>query len=459
MSSPSSLRRWQWITGGSLFSGYAAYYICRSNLSVATPLLLAEYADRGLNKEGMGLIASAGVATYAIGKIINGLLSDRLGGRPLFLGGLFASVVCTAIFAVSGNLWSLAGVGVFATIWAVNRLFQSCGWVALVNIASRWFPLSRHATIMAFLSCSFLAGDAAARAYLGGVIRLGETRPMFSYLNDWRSVFWVAGGTSLLIGVVLVRLLKPTPSHVGAQEPQANPANLYGEDGQTSQQVPLKQLLAPLFRSPLFWTVCLTNFGLTLIRETFNFWTPTYLNEVAQLPPGLAATASLSFPLVGAISALLAGVLSDRFAGRHGRIMVPSLCGLTVALVLLGTVDLAGRPLAAVLLLSLVSFFLLGPYSYLSGVMALDIGGKQASGTVSGLSDAAGYGGAILSGYAVGVLAEHYGWHIAFLGLAGVSLFALATAVAYWRLNERLLDRAAVPTLPPDTLPTDDQDL
>ena len=81
MSSNPNLKRWQWITAGSLFTGYAAYYICRSNLSVATPLLLAEYADRGLTKEGMGLIASAGVATYAIGKVINGLLADRLGGR------------------------------------------------------------------------------------------------------------------------------------------------------------------------------------------------------------------------------------------------------------------------------------------------------------------------------------------------------------------------------------------
>ena len=459
MVTPSSLRRWQWITASSLFSGYAAYYICRANLSVATPLLLAEYADRGLNKEGMGLIASAGVATYAIGKIINGLLSDRLGGRHLFLGGLFASVVCTGVFAVSGNLWSLAGVAVFATVWAANRLFQSCGWVALVNIASRWFPLSRHATIMAFLSCSFLVGDAVARAYLGGVIRLGETSPTLSYLNDWRAVFWIAGGTTLLIGFTLVRLLKPDPSYVGAVEPEANPVNLYADDGQKPQRKSLRRMLAPLARSPLFWTVCLTNFGLTLIRETFNFWTPTYLNEVAQLPPGLAATASLSFPLVGAISAILAGVLSDRFSGRHGRIMVPSICGLIVALTLLGTVDLTGKPLAAVLLLCFVSFFLLGPYSYLSGVMALDIGGKQASGTVSGLSDSAGYGGAILSGYTVGLLAERYGWNTAFLGLAGVSLFALATAVIYWRLNERQLSRATAQTTAVHTPPTDAEDL
>ena len=91
--------------------------------------------------------------------------------------------------------------------------------------------------------------------------------------------------------------------------------------------------------------------------------------------------------------------------------------------------------------------------------MALDIGGKQASGTVSGLSDSAGYGGAILSGYTVGLLAERYGWNTAFLGLAGVSLFALATAVIYWRLNERQLDRATAQTGPLHTSPTDTENL
>jgi len=442
VNSTPSLKRWQWITAGSLFSGYAAYYICRSNLSVATPLLLAEYGDRGLTKEGMGLIASAGVATYAIGKVINGLLADRFGGRPLFLGGLFASVLCTVAFALSGNLWTLAGIGAFVGIWALNRLFQSTGWVALVNIASRWFPVSRHATVMAFLSCSFLAGDAASRAFLGTVIRLGETQPLLAPLNDWRAVFWIAAGTALVVGLALVRVLKPDPSHIGAAEPLANSGNIYGKNPQQTSRVPLRQLLGPLARSPLFWTVCLTNFGLTLIRETFNFWSPTFLSEEAKLSPGQAAAASLCFPLVGAVSALLAGVLSDRLRGRHGRIMVPSICGLIIALVLLGTVDLTGRPVPAVLLLCLVSFFLMGPYSYLSGVMALDIGGKQASGTVSGISDAAGYGGAILSGYAIGVLAENYGWGTAFLCLGGVAVLALGAAIAYWRLSERQLDRA-----------------
>ena len=440
MSSNPNPKRWQWITAGSLFTGYAAYYICRSNLSVATPLLLAEYADRGLTKEGMGLIASAGVATYALGKVVNGLLADRIGGRPLFLFGLFASIVCTIIFALSGNLWTIAGVGVFAAVWAANRLFQSTGWVALVNIASRWFPVSRHATVMAFLSCSFLAGDAATRAYLGGVIRLGETQPDLSFLTDWRAVFLIAAATSMLIGLGLTRLLKPTPAHVGLAEPSANPTNIYGDTSQSNTRIPFTQLLRPLMRSPIFWTVCLTNFSLTLIRETFNFWTPTFLAEEALLSPGQAAAASLSFPLVGAASAMIAGVLSDRLGGRHGRVMVPSVCGLIISLGLLGTINLSGRPLMAISLVCMVSFFLLGPYSYLSGVMALDIGGKHASGTVSGLSDAAGYGGAILSGYTIGILAERFGWNTAFLGLCAIALLGLFSAICYWRLNERLLN-------------------
>ena len=40
----AKLNRWQYITMGTLFTGYAGYYICRSNFSVATPLILQEFA-------------------------------------------------------------------------------------------------------------------------------------------------------------------------------------------------------------------------------------------------------------------------------------------------------------------------------------------------------------------------------------------------------------------------------
>src|SRR5262249_10250733 len=92
--------RWQRITLVTLFVGYAGYYVCRSNLSVVTPLLLQDASGTGLRKEDVGLIASVGVFLYALGKVSNGLLADFLGGKILFLGGMAASVVCTILFGL-----------------------------------------------------------------------------------------------------------------------------------------------------------------------------------------------------------------------------------------------------------------------------------------------------------------------------------------------------------------------
>ncbi|MFP6763218.1 MAG: hypothetical protein VB858_06360, partial [Planctomycetaceae bacterium] len=101
--------------------------------------------------------------------------------------------------------------------------------------------------------------------------------------------------------------------------------------------------------------------------------------------------------------------------------------------------DLTGRPVLALVLISAVSFFLIAPYSYLSGVMALDLGGKRGSATVAGLSDSAGYLGAILSGQAVGLIAERYGWGHAFGALSGVCALTTITAVIYMVWHEKTL--------------------
>ena len=73
--SPETVRlnRWQIITISTLFTGYAGYYICRSNLSIAAPLLLDEYGSEGLTKEHIGFVSSVGVLFYAGGKLLNDL--------------------------------------------------------------------------------------------------------------------------------------------------------------------------------------------------------------------------------------------------------------------------------------------------------------------------------------------------------------------------------------------------
>lgn len=412
--------RWQRNTLLTLFTGYAGYYVCRSNLSVATPLILEEF--EGFTKEDIGGIASLGVLVYALGKISNGLLADFFGGRTLFLLGMVGSVACTVLFGLG------SGLVVFASLWMLNRYFQSMGWVSVVKIASRWFPVRRHATVMGILSMSFLIGDAFTRLYLGEAIHAGF---------GWREVFFLSAVTLGAISLIALLALKPSPASVGAEEPHANPKNVFGEKGNQAKPENLTDLLRPLLRSRTFWFMCTISFGLTLIRETFTFWTPTFLNEVTGLGVGESAVNSLLFPLVGAGSALVAGLLSDRMGGRHGLILVPGLVMLVVALGAMVTVPLEGRPAVALVLISAVSFFLIGPYTLLAGVMSLDLGGKKGSSTTAGLVDSAGYLGAVLSGILVGSLAHRYGWSAAFGFLAVVGVLTAAVALFYWIHHDR----------------------
>ena len=79
-------------------------------------------------------------------------------------------------------------------------------------------------------------------------------------------------------------------------------------------------------------------------------------------------------------------------------------------------------------LVTLVGFLLLGPYSYLAGAMSLDFGGKRGSATAAGIIDGVGYLAGWLSGDTVARVTVAFGWKNAFLALAGAAF--LTTLVA-----------------------------
>jgi OPA family glycerol-3-phosphate transporter-like MFS transporter len=423
----SEQRRCERQTVATLFVGYAGYYVCRSNLSVAGPSMLEELGPSGFGKTEFGQVASLGVVAYAFGKVVNGVLADRFGGRALFLLGMVGSVALSAAFGLASNVAALG------LIWALNRWFQSMGWVALVKVASAWFSMGRLASVMGVLSASFLLGDAVARAWLGIVIESGA---------GWRMLFFVSAGTLLVIAVSTVLQLRASPIERGLEPPRVSPRNAFGEDG-AEHRLPLGRVLGTLFANPVFWSMCGVNLGLTLLRETFNTWNPILLNEVAGLGAGTAGLASFLFPAVGGVAAIVAGRLAERPGSSPARVAVPFLVLLVVMLLLLATVPLEGRPALTLTLLSGTAFFLIGPYSFMTGVMAIDLGGRAGSATVAGLVDGAGYLGGILAGIGVGGLAQEYGWGTAFGSLAAVSAVSVGLAVLQRRLHGQQAELAA----------------
>jgi len=418
---PGTLAFWQGSTVALIAVGYAGYYLCRSDLSVAMPLLIREMAGRGVSPDAakvqLGSIASLGVLAYAIGKFPSGWLADFLGGRRNFLFGMGGSILFTLLFSLTG------GFPFFTLAWMGNRAVQSLGWAGMVKITSRWFSYSAYGTAMGIISLSYLFGDAAAREFMAGLIDAGF---------GWRGVFLAAAATLGLLLLLNLFLLKETPKRLGFPEPPANPANLFGEAGETPKPASLASLLGTFVRSPAFWLVCLLSLGVTIMRETFNLWTPTYFTQAVGLTVADAAHKSALFPFFGGLSVLLAGFLGDRL-GKNGRaaIIFYGLLLTTGALMLLAFGGFAGSRAVPVVLVTLVAFVMLGPYSYLAGAISLDFGGKHGSATASGLIDGVGYLGGVLAGNSVAGISVVWGWKGAFAALAAVALLSSLAAGVY----------------------------
>jgi OPA family glycerol-3-phosphate transporter-like MFS transporter len=412
-----------------LFAGYAAYYFCRSDLSVAMPLLIEDLQRHGMAGGDavirMGQLASFGVLAYALGKICLTGLGDIWGGKRSFTLGMGGAVVFTMLFASTGFL------PIFTIAWIGNRIAQSIGWSGLIKVCSKWFGYSSYGTVIGILSLSYLAGDAVARQSMGLLLQHGY---------GWRTIFFFAAFVATLCLLANLLFLRESRVEAGYSQAQINPLNLFA--GSNSEARTIGEILKPLLMSRTFGLVCLLSLGCTLVRESFNLWTTVYLHDFFGYSASRAAGASAVFPALGAVSVLLTGWISDRM-GASGRSMIMFYC-LVATVVPLGVlVSLRSGSAASIMpvaAIGAVALFLLGPFSYLGGAFALDLGGSKAGAAASGIIDGVGYLGGVAAGDSIARLSVAFGWSGVFTALIVVTALSAVTA-GYLYLHQRGVQR------------------
>lgn len=410
----------------SLLIGYAGYYLCRQNLSVAYGPMKDSL---GLDPIAFGTISSIGTLMYAVGKITTGALADQRGGRAIFYLGLAGSVVASLIFGFG------AGIGFFIALWSMNRFFQSMGWGGLVNVMSRWFPKSTYGTAMGVMSLNYQFGGVVASLFAGMLLSFGL---------GWQSLFFVPALTLAAIGIVSVPFLKNSPKDVGHELPtdpdsQTASASVAAEDLGLTYWSRFRLILS----DRMFLVMCALSFVLTLLRECFNTWMPAYFTEMGA-KASTAAFKSAVFPLLGCAGTIFAGWFSDRYLqGRRGPVMGVLMVGLAISLLGLGNLEAVAawasvdKSTAALLLVGLSGFLLLGPYSLVAGVVALDFGGRKTAGTAAGLLDGVGYVGATLAGYGVASVVVARGWAYAYSIMSGLTLVGVLLCAFLWKVRPR----------------------
>ena len=129
---------------------------------------------------------------------------------------------------------------------------------------------------------------------------------------------------------------------------------------------------------------------------------------------------------MGFVGVIFAGWASDKFfQGRRTQIIVGMTVGMTLAFLFLATIGQSSVWMFGIGL-SLCGFMLMGPDSLLSGVGAIDVGGRKQAVIAAGIINGLGSIGPIIQEEVIGYLLDHHGYSEVFSVLIAVSALGIA---------------------------------
>ena len=284
---------------------YSLYYVCRMSLSVVKQPLI----DEGVLTAGqLGVIGSALLFVYAVGKFMNGFIADYCNIRRFMFTGLAISAGINLLMGILGIVDSMVALPLsvifilFTLLWGVNGWMQSMGSPPGVISLSRWFPQSKRGTFYSIFSAS---------PYLGEFISFILTGLIVGAFG-WQWGFVVAAAAGGAGAVLILLTVSDTPESQGLPSIQ----QLSGEQVKTVDKMPTRELQKMIFKHPGIWVIALSSAFIYITKYALAGWGVLYRQKERAFSLE-QATQSIAFSAVfGVLGTVLAGWLSDRVFNR-----------------------------------------------------------------------------------------------------------------------------------------------
>lgn len=372
---------------------YSLYYVCRMSLSVVKQPLI----DEGFLTAGqLGVIGSALLFVYAVGKFLNGFIADYCNIRRFMFTGLAASAAINLLMGILGivNGYTAIPLSVifilFAVMWGLNGWMQSMGSPPGVISLSRWFPQSRRGTFYSIFSAS---------PYLGEFISFILTGLIVGAFG-WQWGFVVAAAAGGAGALLILLTVSDTPESQGLPSIQ----QLSGESVKPVDKMPTRELQKMIFRHPGIWVIALSSAFIYITKYAIAGWGVLFLQKERAFSLE-QATQIIAFSAVfGVLGTVLAGWLSDRVF-RSDRIRPAILSGAVSFVALALFLYAGGGYVMNILYVSVFSLSIGVLYCIVAGLMAVDIVPRKATGAALGIVGISSYVAAglqdITSGYLI----------------------------------------------------------
>lgn len=399
---------------------YSLYYVCRMSLSVVKQPLI----DEGVLTAGeLGLIGSALLFVYAVGKFLNGFIADYCNVRRFMATGLFISALINLLMGALGLFHGFAGLPSvlmfvsFAILWGMNGWVQSMGSPPGVISLSRWFPQSRRGTYYSMFSSSPYIGEFLSFILTGVVVgALG-----------WEYGFIVASIAGLAGSLIILFFVSDTPESKGLPSVQT----LSGEPVTKQDKMPTKELQKLILKHPGIWVIAISSAFIYITKYAIAGWGVLFLQKAREFSLEDATQVIAFSAAFGVLGTVLAGWLSDKVF-RSDRVKPAVLSGILSLLSLGLFLFVGGGFVLNIIYVSLFSLSVGVLYCIVAGLMAVDIVPRKATGAALGVVGISSYVAAglqdITSGYLIqGFMTEVEGVDVYDFG--PVSWFWMAAAL------------------------------
>src|SRR5213079_1801381 len=261
--------------------------------------------------QDMSTILSVNFVAYGCGQIINGLLTDRIGGKRAMLIGAAGIVVVNVLFGFA-SFWGM--LSWFLLIRGIDGYLQSFGAPGMVKINAAWFAKTergRFAGIFGFMiNAGRLIINTFGPALLAGFVFLGlwYVPPL-----HWRWLFWIPAGLCTVVAIAMAFISKETPQAAGF--PPVDEDHIRGDE----THAPVSVVFKAIASNPVIWIIALAYACTGAVRQGIDQWFFRFMQEVHHFDLGDVRFKYLGImiPLVGSLSSVILGYISDLvFNGR-----------------------------------------------------------------------------------------------------------------------------------------------
>ena len=374
-------------------AAYSLYYVCRMSLSVVKQPLI----DEGILSAGqLGLIGSALLFVYAVGKFMNGFIADYCNMKRFMATGLFISAAVNLIMGALGFFHGPAGLPsmlifiAFAVLWGINGWMQSMGSPPGVISLSRWFPRSKRGTYYSIFSSTPYVGEFLSFIITGMVVGA----------FGWEYGFIVAAAVGLVGSAVILLFVSDTPESKGLPSIY----ELSGEQKTKEDQMATKELQKIVLRHPGIWIIALSSAFIYITKYAVAGWGVLFLQKAKDFPLEEATQIIAFSAAFGVVGTVLAGWLSDRIF-KGDRVKPAILSGVLSFIALALFLFAGGGYVMNIFYVSLFSLAVGVLYCIVAGLMAVDIVPRKATGAALGVVGISSYVAAglqdITSGYLI----------------------------------------------------------